>query len=60
MQKTIRAHEARYVPVQDNAKLEDGDANHLSQSIFVRQWLNVTRVVVRMASVGNLSYLLQV
>ena len=49
-----------YMPVQDNTELEDGDADHLCQSIFIRQRLNAIRVVVPMASVGVLSYFLQV
>lgn len=44
-----------YMPVQDNTELEDGDTNHLCQSIFVRQRLDVTRVAVPVASVRILS-----
>ena len=48
-----------YVPVQDNAELEDGDANHLGQCIFVRQTLLHVHVAVRLA-IGILYYFLGV
>lgn len=43
----------KYVPVQDNTELEDGDTNHLGQGIFVHLkqiLLTVAHVAVRVTS----------
>jgi hypothetical protein len=53
----------KYMPVQDNTKLEDGDANQLGHGIFVRQkqfLLTVVHVDVRVAGRGILCCLLGV
>jgi hypothetical protein len=47
----------KYMPVQDNTELEDGDANQLGHGIFVRQkqfLLTVVQVAVRVAGRGIL------
>jgi hypothetical protein len=54
---------AKYVPVQDNTELEDGDTNQLGHGIFIRQkqcLLTVANGVVRVASRGTLCYFLGV
>ena len=49
-----------YLPVQDNTKLEDGDANQLGHSIFVRQKQCLFTVARGAVLVVMLSYFLRV
>ena len=61
MQSNMRTRETKYVPVQHNTELEDGDANQLGQGIFIRQkqfLLTVVHGGVRVARLGNLRYFL--
>jgi hypothetical protein len=58
-----RPAKTKYVPVQDNTELEDGDANQLGHGIFVRQkqcLLAFAEVAVRVTSRGILCYFLEV
>ena len=49
-----------YLPVQDNTKLEDGDANQLGHSVFVRQKQFLFTVTRRAVLVVIPSYFLRV